>query len=109
MALMNAWYFTEDATVWPYLGNDSLTHERYYGSPRVIKCGIEGEHKVSTDSNGQEFVVSTTFYTGDPCVKAMDRIERGICHGVPRGDEVRNVRRHGMAALGYEDEFTIEV
>lgn len=105
---MSAWYFTEDATVWPYLGRDAMTLQNSYGDPHPIKCGIEGRARESRDSNGQEFVVATTFYTGTP-VKPFDRIARGLHTGPVQGEEVRNVRRHGMSAFGYEDEYTVEV
>lgn len=109
MSLMSAWYFTEDVTVWHYRGRDPLTHQIAYDPPVTIKAGIEGKARMSRDANGDEFVVATTYYTGYPNIKMLDRVARGIHTGAVRGEEVRNVRRHGMAAFGYDDEYTVEV
>lgn len=105
---MSAWYFTEDATVWPYLGRDDLTLQDRYGEPFSIKCGIEGRARESRDRNGQEFIVSTTYHTGTP-INIQDRIARGKLDGPAQGEIVRNVRRHGMGAFGYDDEYEVEV
>lgn len=112
MSLMSQWYFTELATVWPYLGRNQLTQAVSYGAPLVIRCGIEGDARLSRDANGEEFTVTTTYYTGWSGIKAMDRIHRGAhAEAVPPGEaeEIRAVRRHGMAAFGYDDEYTAEV
>lgn len=109
MALMSQWYFTETATLWSYTGRDPMTLQNSYADPVLISCGIEGKSVVSVDRNGKEFVVSTTYYTGHPGIKPLDFIDRGAHTGTVQGDEVKNVRRHGMAAFGYADEFTVEV
>lgn len=113
MALMSAWYFTEKVTLWPYTGEDELTHERSYSSPVVILCGIEDVSKLSRDMSqsqrSEEFMVTTAYYTGYSLVKPKDMIQRGVHSDMAGSEEVRNVKRHGMKAFGYDDEYTIEV
>lgn len=109
MALMSEWYFTEDVTLWSYRGEDELTHERYYCTPVIIRCGIEDVSKLSVSQKSEEFTVTTAYYTGYPHVKPKDMIRRGIHYDMVGSEEVRNVKRHGMKAFGYDDEYTIEV
>lgn len=112
MALMSAWYFTELATIYPRGSSDDWGGSVTYGTPYLIACGYEGVSRQSRDQDGAEFVTRDIYYTGDPRPLFLDRIAFGdttaFTWDAANSSEIRKKARHGMSALGYEDEYDLE-
>ena len=116
MAFMSAWYFTDTATVYPRSASDDWSGAVTYGAPYTIQCGHEGIARQSRDNNqantASEFITKDIYYTGDTRPKYLDRIALGDTTAqawdAVNAVEIRNIGRHGMSALGYEDEYDLE-
>lgn len=116
MAFMSAWYMIDTATIYPRLASDDWGGAVTYGTPYTILCGHEGVARQSRDNSqgnsSAEFITKDIYYTGDVRPQYLDRISFGDTTSQAwdsvNAAEIRNINRHGMSAMGYEDEYDLE-
>lgn len=103
MSSLARWTYTNEATVYPYLGEDRFNGGTLFGEPYVIACtwktggGVKRTEGGQSGAHGDEFLVDTLIYTEDARPNYRDEV---ILAGHTRRMMIRRVAEYDMSPFG---------
>lgn len=101
MSSISRWTYTNIATVYPYLGQDTFNGGVLIGTPYTIACTWTGKSEQRLDSTGAEFVTKNVFWTEDARPGYLDKIAKGDTTAqdwlAAKAEEIRSVIDYDMS------------
>lgn len=107
MSSIARWSYTNIATVWPFLSEDTYNGGITYDVPYTIACTWTGKTTQHRDSTGAEFIARDTYWTEDQRPKYRDMIVKGdlsaLTPAAAGAEEIRDVTNWDMSPFGEAD------